>query len=203
MRTISLSRELTGRGGPPRMRRRLLACGALAAIALIAWASPVAAKGPTPAAPEPSGPLTSGETTEIVVQLEWQGGKIPAGFGPEAYEMWGDDLPWLLLGVPGNVATTGAMVDIEHLALSNHGRGHYTATFTPTIPGDWNLVIATEAGPGRWNAHKIHPVHVADPDGRTSTAAVAYVIPGFVVVAALGGGAVVLRRRRTALATAP
>jgi hypothetical protein len=203
MRTISLSRRRTVRGGSPRVPRTLLACGALAAMALVAWASPAAAKGPTPAAPEPSGPLTSGETTEIVVQLEWQGGNVPAGFGPESYEMWGDDLPWDLLAVPGSTASSGAIADVERLSLSNQGGGRYTATFTPTIPGDWNLVIATDAGTGRWNAFLTKPVRVADSDGGTSTAALAYVIPGFVVVAALGGGAVFLRRRRTALASVP
>jgi hypothetical protein len=204
MRSISVSGGSASRRGPGRACWRLLACCALAAFAVMAWAAPVAAKGPMPAAPELSGPLISGEATEVVVRLEWPGGEIPAGFGPESYDMWGDDLPWDLLAVRGNTASTGAMADVEHLALSNQGGGRYTGTFTPTTPGNWSLVMAIDDGIGRWHALQTQLVdvadpHVANPDNGSPTAAVVG-LPAFAVVAALSGGAVLLWRRRRACA---
>jgi hypothetical protein len=198
MRIISMSGVWAPRRGVGRASRRLLAGGALVAFALLAWPAPAAAKGPTPAAPEPSGPLISGQATEVAVRLEWPGGEIPAGLGPESYDMWGDDLPWDLLVVEGDTASTG----VKHLALSNQGAGRYTATFTPTTPGDWNLVMAIDDGTGRWHAIQTRLVHVAAPDDGSSTA-VTVGLPAFVVLAALSGVSALLRSRRKARVVDP
>ncbi len=171
--------------------RRALAVVLFAAVLVVAGGGPALAKGPTPAAPEPLGVLVAGEQGVIEVRAEWPGGIAPDNLGPEFYEQrW-----WSLLAVTGTATSPADLAAADVLEVTHQGLGRYTAPFTPSVPGQWSLVIAYRNEGDGWRATETSTVAVAEPAAGDPARATLIGV-GLVLAAVVVGAGAFTRTRR-------
>ncbi len=171
--------------------RRVLAAVLLAAALVVAGAGPAVAKGPMPTAPDPVGPLVAGGQGVIEVRADWPGGIAPDNLGPEFYEQrW-----WSLLAVTGTATSPADLAAAAVLEVTHQGLGRYTAPFTPSVPGQWSLVIAYRDEGDGWRATETSTVAVAEPAAGDPARATLIGVGLVLAVVVVGAGAFTRTRR--------
>jgi hypothetical protein len=139
---------------------------------MVVGSPPASAKGAFPVPPEPTGELVVGRPAPVVFRLELPAGLDPAGADAELGEA-GYGMPWRLVAVPGrNPAPPVAdgipaggrlpMAGLQELALQRREPLVYTASFTPSAPGEWRLVAAVPSQDG-WEAIGVERTVTVDP----------------------------------------
>jgi hypothetical protein len=164
------------RPSPPARRRSATVpawvASVVTVVVVVLGSTPATAKGAFPVPPEPQGALVVGRPTPVVLRLQVPEGLDPAVLDAEPGES-GPEMLWNLVAVPGrNPAPPDAggipaggllpMADLQELPLQRREPLIYTASFTPSAPGEWRLLAAV-AVPGGWQSIDVERTVTVDP----------------------------------------